>query len=227
MKDGKSFFIDTSSCIACRGCQAACKEWNQLTGGKTVNRGTPQNPEDFNYNTWKLVRFTEVNDEKLRWNFFPDQCRHCLEPACKKASDKKVRGAIERDEATGAVIFNPEIRVRPSDFKDIREACPYDIPRIDLKQGKMAFCNMCIDRIREGSLPACVKICPTGAMNFGERKAMLDLANRKVAEAKAERQKAILTDPDSTRVIFLLVDDPENYHELAVADQKALVSHCD
>jgi hypothetical protein len=44
-----------------------------------------------------------------------------------------------------------------------------------------------------------------------------------LAEAKAVGERAMLTDPDSSRVIFLLVHDPKNYHEFAVAHKKPLV----
>lgn len=219
MKDGKSFFIDTTLCIACRGCQVACKGWNRLAGELSINRGGPQNPPDFNSNTWKLVRFRELGGEKLRWYFFSDQCRHCIDPACKEAADKRSRGAIGVDEATGSVLFNPEVGLEPADFEEIRKACPYDVPRFDAVRSRMVFCNMCIDRVHAGLLPACVKTCPTRAMNFGGRKAMLKLARKRLAEAEKIHGQALLTDPDSTRVIYLLVSDPRDYHEFAVANR--------
>ena len=76
----KSFFIDTTLCTACRGCQVACKQWHDLPAEETENRGTYQNPADLSFDTYKLVRMREeVIDGKLRWLFFPDQCRHCVE----------------------------------------------------------------------------------------------------------------------------------------------------
>lgn len=66
-------------------------------------------------------------------------------------------------------------------------------------------------------LPACVKACPTGAMNFGEREEMLALAEKRLAAVKAEFPNAMLADPDSVSVIYLLTDDSFNYHQNAVA----------
>ena len=43
----KGFFIDTTRCIACKGCQVACKQWNNLPADKTENQGNLQNPPDF------------------------------------------------------------------------------------------------------------------------------------------------------------------------------------
>ena len=147
----------------------ACKQWNQRATEKTVNWGSHQNPPDLSYNTWKLVRFSEIPGEKVEWYFFPEQCRHCISPPCKEVADEKVKGAIVQDEKTGAVIFNPNVKIKPADFNEIREACPYNIPRFNVGIGMIAKCTMCYDRTPEGLLPACVKTCPTGAMNLGDR----------------------------------------------------------
>jgi formate dehydrogenase iron-sulfur subunit len=218
MAEGKSFFIDTTKCTACRGCQIACKQWNKRPTEKTFNWGSHQNPRDLSFNTWKLVRFSEIPGDKVAWYFFPDQCRHCLQPPCKEVADGIAKGAITQDEKTGAVVFNPKVRVKPTDFKEIREACPYDIPRFHSTAGIMGKCTMCFDRIKEGLLPACVKTCPTGAMNFGDRREMLEKANKRLAEVKGTHKDAILANPDDVRVIYLLADDPKKYHKFAVAE---------
>jgi formate dehydrogenase iron-sulfur subunit len=216
----KSFFIDTSKCTACRGCQIACKQWNRNPGTKTLQRGNHQNPADLSFYTFKLVRFNEVEvpGGEPKWYFFPDQCRHCLEPPCKVAAESAGSKAILQDEATGAVIFNSKVKVKAADFKEIRASCPYDIPRYDERTGGMAKCTMCIDRIKEGMLPACVKTCPTGAMNFGDRKAILEMANKRLGEVKNQYKDAMLANPDDIRAIYLLIDDPKNYHKFAVAE---------
>lgn len=216
----KSFFIDTTKCTACRGCQIACKQWNRNPGTKTFQRGTHQNPADLSFFTFKLVRFNEIEvpGGEPKWYFFPDQCRHCLEPPCKDTAESLGSKAIIKDAATGAVIFNSKVKVKAADFKTIRESCPYDIPRYDARMSVMAKCTMCIDRIKEGMLPACAKTCPTGAMNFGDRKDILQMANKRLGEVKAVHKDAMLTNPDDIRVIYLLVDDPKNYHKFAVAE---------
>jgi formate dehydrogenase iron-sulfur subunit len=76
---------------------------------------------------------------------------------------------------------------------------------------------MCIDRISAGLKPACVKICPTGAMNFGDRAEILKMANDRLAGVKAKYPKAQLLDHDQVRVIYLVVDEPKKYHKNAVA----------
>ena len=219
----KSFFIDTSKCTACRGCQIACKQWNMNPGTKTVQRGSHQNPEDLSVATDKLVRFSVLEEGgKPKWYFFPDQCRHCVMPPCKAMAESINVKAISQDESTGAVLYNPKVKVKAADFKQIREACPWDIPRWDEKTQGMAKCTMCIDRIKEGLLPACVKTCPTGTMNFGDRDKILEMAKKRLAELKPLFPKADLLNIDFHRAIFLVLDDPAKYYKHAAADDPAL-----
>jgi formate dehydrogenase iron-sulfur subunit len=52
----KAFFIDTTLCTACRGCQVACKQWHDLPAEETQNLGTHQNPPDLSDKTYKWSR---------------------------------------------------------------------------------------------------------------------------------------------------------------------------
>ena len=209
----KSFFVDTTVCTACRGCQVACKQWKNLPAEITVNRGTIENPADLSFNTYKVVRMREeVIDGKLKWLFFPEQCRHCVEPPCLDTAGDKA--AIFKDDATGAVVYTAKTKGLKA--KEIIESCPYNIPRKG-KNGELAKCDMCLDRVQNGLLPACVKTCPTGAMNFGEREEMLALANKRLGEVKKISPAAKLLDADDVRVIYLVAYKPELYHKFAVA----------
>ena len=209
----KSFFIDTTLCTACRGCQVACKQWHDLPAEQTVNRGDYQNPEDLSFDTYKLVRMEEeFIDGRLRWLFFPDQCRHCLEPPCQDTAGEPT--AIFTDAPTGAVIYTAN--TAGLNGAEITESCPYNIPR-QSSDGTLAKCDMCLDRVQNGWQPACVKVCPTGAMNFGDRNNILDLANKHLAIARKKYPKARLLDPDDVRVIYLTAFDPDKYYQFAVA----------
>ena len=223
----KSILVDTSKCTACRGCQVACKQWNKLPATKTINWGSFQNPADLSFDTFKVVRFRElVSGGKLNWYFFPDQCRHCLEPPCKDTAEGYVEGAILQDESTGAVVFTDKTRkLSSSAFEEVRQSCPYNIPRRDSATGLAAKCTMCFDRVGNGLLPACVKVCPTGTMNFGNRNTMLDMANERMTKLKQKGfAKAQLLDADSIRAIFLVVEDPLIYHTFAVAQNDVGIS---
>lgn len=213
----KSFFIDTTLCTACRGCQVACKQWHNLPSEKTENRGSYQNPEDLSFNTYKLVRMEEkIIDGQLKWLFFPDQCRHCLEPPCQDTAGEPT--AIFTDPSTGAVIYTANTRGLNAD--EIIESCPYDVPRKG-PDGTLAKCDMCLDRVQNGLQPACVKTCPTGAMNFGGREEMLTLAKSHLAAGQKKYPQAKLLDPADIRVIYMVAYDPAFYHKNAVAANSA------
>jgi formate dehydrogenase iron-sulfur subunit len=209
----KGFFIDTTRCIACKACQVACKQWNNLPAEETKNHGDYQNPPDLSSSTYKTVRFSEeIIDGKLRWLFFPDQCRHCLIPPCLLwAQDSS---AIYQDEDTGAVIYTAATDNLAA--ADVIGVCPYDIPRSDNK-GLLAKCTMCNDRVQKGMEPACVKTCPTGTMNFGELKEMQAMAVERLEKVKSVYPDARLLDQDEVRVIFLTAFAPENYHQYAAS----------
>ena len=215
MSNGKSILVDTSLCTACRGCQIACKQWNELPGTKTKQIGTYQNPQDFSAFTWKLVRFAEGKKEngKPYWYFFSDMCRHCLEPPCADTIQGYVKDAVVRDEGTGAVIYTQKTRSVPFDM--VRSACPYDIPRQNLRTKVMVKCTMCLDRIQNDRIPACVQSCPTSAMAFGDRQEILGKADKRVEELKKSYPKAMALNPEDVRVIFIVTDDSERYWKYA------------
>src|SRR5262247_1345569 len=54
--------IDTSKCIGCKACQAACLEWNDLREEVGINHGVYENPHDLSENTWTLMRYAEVEE---------------------------------------------------------------------------------------------------------------------------------------------------------------------
>ncbi len=212
MSNGYSILVDTSKCTACRGCQVACKQWNQLPATKTTNWGSYQNPKDLSADTWKVVRFTDgVNGNgKVYWHFFTDQCRHCLSPGCMAAAEKD---EIVQDEKTGAVIFTP--KTKDLDFKATLEGCPYNIPRQDPKTKELFKCTMCFDRLSNNQIPACVKSCPTGTMVFGERDKIVDMAKKRVQELKKDFPQAQALNVDDVRVIYVVKEDPKKYYEYA------------
>lgn len=215
----KAFLVDLSRCTACRGCQVACKQWHKLPAEKTKNVGSYQNPQDLSFVTYKLVRYKEVDvQDDVKWLFFPEQCRHCIDPPCKGMADDYDERAIVQDPETGAVIFTDF--TKKIDDLSPEELCPYNIPRRDPITGIWSKCDMCLDRVQNGLLPACVQACPTGTMNFGEREDMLELAEKRLAELKKTYPEAQLLDPDDVSTIYLSIYPPSWYHEFAVASAK-------
>ncbi|NLV67922.1 MAG: formate dehydrogenase [Spirochaetes bacterium] len=219
----KTFFIDTSRCTACRGCQVACKEWQGFKANytKQLDWGSHQNPPDLNHLNYKVVKFTEFKiKDRVFWNFFPDSCRHCTEPPCKLAADGHVKDAVVIDPATGAVIFTDKTRkISDEGFLMMKEYCPYNVPRRDPETKLINKCDMCLERVEVGQVPMCVKTCPTGTMNFGDRDKMIALAHERLAKVKEEFPEATLLDEDSVRVIYLITHPRKMYPHFAAIDQ--------
>jgi formate dehydrogenase iron-sulfur subunit len=198
----------------------ACKEWHDLPANETKQTGSHQNPPDLNPNNLKIVRFREHLDKDgvVVWNFFPDQCRHCLEPPCKGQADTSVEGAMIQDEKTGAVLATEKTaQLSEEDAQSVIEACPYNIPRLDKKTKRLTKCDMCFDRVSAGMQPICVKTCPTGTMAFGEREDMLNMARNRLETVLKEFPKAFLADYKDVNVIYLLAEEKEHYYEYAAS----------
>lgn len=60
----KAVYFDSSKCTACKGCQVACKTWNNLPSPLGTNEakwsGTHQNPADLNGDTRLIITFNEL-----------------------------------------------------------------------------------------------------------------------------------------------------------------------
>jgi formate dehydrogenase iron-sulfur subunit len=169
----KALLISPEVCIGCRGCQTACKSWNQLPGQKTINTGTYQNPPDLTPADYNIIRYSEVPSQPnpVQWLFVSRRCMHCGDAGCMKICPAP--GALYRTNE-GAVAFNKEKCIG---CKLCVAACPFDVPRYDA-QGKVSKCHLCFDRIAEGLSPACAKTCPTGAIKFGDREELISAAKK-------------------------------------------------
>lgn len=210
---GNFFLIDTTLCTACRGCQIACKQWKKLPADKTKQYGSYQNPPDLNGNTYRLVRFAEYPSKKnsVVWYFFSDACRHCLAPPCKKKADQIVKDAIVVNEF-GAVLYTEKTKELKKAAKVIKQACPWSIPNWSKDQKQLVKCDMCVDRVEAGLLPACVKSCPTGALHYGKEEDIKKLAAEHLAKAKKKfGEKAHIEDVKDVRSLFLITDDYIKY----------------
>ena len=172
--------VDISLCIGCKGCEVACKEWNDLKVEPTANFGSYQSHQDLSSNTWLLMRFNEVEvNDQLQWLIKKDACLHCEEPGCLYACPAP--GAIVQYQ-NGIVDFNQENCIG---CQYCVTGCPFDIPRFDKGTKTVHKCNMCVDRVEAGLEPACVKTCPTNAISWGSKTDMVAMADQKVETLKA------------------------------------------
>lgn len=213
MANGKSFLIDTTKCFACRSCQVACKQWNELPPEDPVptNRGTYENPPDLSHSQWLKIQFkeTERSDETVAWTFVRNSCRHCIDAPCKQAAEHD--DSITIDEATGAVLFNEG--TKNESYAKIRLACPFDIPR-QAPDGRLYKCVMCYDRVHNDELPACAKACPSDAIQFGDRDDILAMADARLEAVRNDGfPNAKILDRRDVRLLVLLAD-PASYYAL-------------
>lgn len=178
-----AILFDGSLCTACRGCQVACKQWNDRKGlqSKPVNLGTYENPPDLTPDTWMRMRFAELDrGEDVHWVFWPQACMHCRDAACVEVCPTK---ALQHHPKYDFVMIDYG---RCNGCGYCTQFCPYIIPRLDgsvlTGAGKTFKCTFCQDRVTNGLPPACVKTCPTGAMRFGPADQMAAYAEQRVAK---------------------------------------------
>jgi len=206
--------VDISRCIGCKGCEVACKEWNDLKVEPTANFGSYQSHQDLTPNTWLLMRFNEVEtgDGGINWFITKDACHHCEEPGCLYACPSP--GAIVQYE-NGIVDFNQDNCIG---CQYCVAGCPFDIPRFDASTKKVYKCNMCIDRVEAGLEPACAKTCPTNAISWGTKEDMVTLAEEQVERLKKRGfTNAALYNPagvGGTHMMYVVPhgDRLEDYH---------------
>jgi len=173
-----AMLIDVSRCTGCRGCQVACKQWNELPGEKTRFTGTYQNPPGLTPNTWTMIKFIEPEEEPTRWLFRKLQCLHCSDASCVIVCPA---GATKRRE-DGIIYIDQNIC---TGCKYCVESCPFQTPQYDPVSGTVKKCTFCLDRVLDGIEPACSKVCPTDAVVYGEREKILQIAHqRQAASAK-------------------------------------------
>ncbi|MEN6440953.1 MAG: formate dehydrogenase subunit beta [Syntrophobacter sp.] len=207
--------IDVTTCIGCKACQAACLEWNDIRDDVGTNNGFYDNPPDLTASSWTVMRYSEIREGGgLQWLIRKDGCMHCQEPGCLKACPSP--GAIIQY-SNGIVDFHEEECIGCG---YCITGCPFNIPRLSAKDGKVYKCTLCSDRVAVGIEPACIKACPTGALQFGTKEQMRDYARYRIADLKSRGfANAGLYDPagvGGTHVMYVLhhADRPGLYSGL-------------
>ncbi len=156
----KAILYDATRCTACRGCQIACKQWNENdefiptveNAVPSKNWGSYENPPDLSPTTWIKMEFREVEPNgKIRWLFTRRSCMHCTEAGCVQVCPN---GSLYHDES-GFVAYNKDSCTGCGYCID---ACPFSVPRStrNLLTGvaKMDKCTLCttagLNRLDEG-----------------------------------------------------------------------------
>lgn len=178
-KKPKGVLVDLTRCIGCRGCQVACKSWNERGTKPTVMRGDFTNPPKLNSECYTNIHYVEqVAGNGPVWSFIKNQCMHCKAPACASACPV---GALEKIEA-GPVVYHFD---RCIGCRYCMIACPFNIPKYEWEKAITPWvrkCTFCADRIADGKIPACIKVCPMGVMHYDDYDAILAEAEKRLRE---------------------------------------------
>ena len=110
--------------------------------------------EDVDAKSYRTVK--KVVKNQFEKNICPG-CAHC--GICIKACPVQ---AIYKDPKTGFVLTD---KGKCIGCHACEKVCPKDVIHFD-KDGKMEKCDGCIERIREGREPACVRVCFPGAITL-------------------------------------------------------------
>jgi len=140
------FVIDHESCIGCHACTVACKAENDVPVGAFRTS----------------VKYTEVGlFPDVKRNFLVQRCNHCSDAPCVticpvNALEKREDGIVDvdRDACIGC--------------RACMQACPYDAIYLNEDSGAVEKCHFCAHRVERGIEPACVTVCPVGAIIPGD-----------------------------------------------------------
>jgi formate dehydrogenase iron-sulfur subunit len=199
----KGVLVDITKCIGCGSCTVACKMYNK---NKFISDRVPAGGEHAKLadENWTVIRKVRLDSEKKThlpalpladssvavnpsacnrdkgkevWRFVKEQCLHCDEPACAESCFAK---ALQKTE-TGAVVYYPNNCVG---CRYCMLACPFHIPKFEWSKPLPAItkCMFCYSKISEGEMPACVSVCPTDVMKFGEKETLLQEAKSILAK---------------------------------------------
>jgi Fe-S-cluster-containing dehydrogenase component len=170
--------VDQTRCIGCHACTTACKSENEVPVG--VNR--------------TYVKAVDVGVFPQARRFFQvTRCNQCTDAPCVAACPtaamfKRPDGIVDFDKA--ACIG----------CKACIAACPYDA-RFIHPEGYADKCTFCVHRVEAAQDPACVAVCPTHCMHFGD----LDDPNSEVTSLlESRKHHALLPEAGTDPRIFYL-----------------------
>lgn len=147
---GKNIYIDLDRCVGCFACVVACIDQNY-----EIEQDGPS------FRT--VVKYENEKDQTIKYASIG--CMHCEDSPCLFVCPT---GAIYKEEDTGLVQVNREKCIG---CRKCLKACPFEVPKFD-KDNKMIKCDGCLERIRHGLEPVCVRTCPSKALKLKEGKSI-------------------------------------------------------
>ena len=137
--------LDLSKCCACGACAIACMDQND------IDLSTGVRP-------YRVV-FRQEDFRKGDIAYYSMSCMHCDNAPCVTACPS---GCLYKDEETGLTLYD---NTRCIGCHSCAMACPFGAPTFG-PDNKMRKCDGCINRIRAGLKPACVKGCTFDALQL-------------------------------------------------------------
>lgn len=135
-------FFDPEKCSACGACALACIDQNDVA----VAAGE------------QPFRYTFTQESKTgELKFYSVSCMHCADAPCVMGCPS---GCLYKDVESGLTLYDNTNCVG---CHSCAMACPFGAPSFN-REGRMEKCDGCIERLRRGLIPACVRVCPTGAL---------------------------------------------------------------
>lgn len=198
--DALGLLYDTTVCIGCKACVAACTAANNLEPNTSLSGGIWQMPVDLDAQTKNIIKLYRSEDGSEE-SFVKNQCMHCVDPACAsgcpfKALHKDQYGIVEWDGSRCIGCRICEI------------SCPFDVPRFEWTEfnPRIVKCELCRHRLPDGLQPACTEVCPTKAVIFGTREELLREAHRRIEASPGKYyQDRVYGEQDlgGTQVVYL------------------------
>lgn len=137
-----SLIFDKKNCMGCHACEVACKQEHELGVGP------------------RLVYVLEKSSD-----FIPVYCRHCAKAPCRDSCPVE---AISRNDQ-GIVLINGDLCIG---CRECVEACPFGAMQYEENKEIAVKCDLCVNRLIEDKLPACMSVCPTECIHFGDKKSI-------------------------------------------------------
>lgn len=191
--------FDSTLCVGCQSCVTRCQDINNPGAADYRPQANDAGNETSSVNDklsartnniiqiWRSGSGEHKNQLKDGYAFIKKQCMHCLEPNCVAACPVS---ALQKNPTTGIVEYNPDAC---TGCRYCMVACPFNVPKYDYHDpfGAIHKCELCnqkgLERLDKGLLPGCTEVCPTGAVIFGTREALLREAKARLAAAPGSR----------------------------------------
>jgi Fe-S-cluster-containing dehydrogenase component len=164
--------IDTLKCVGCGDCVVACQTENDVPIGYCRD--------------W-IVENNAGTYPQLELEYRSERCNHCANPPCVRCCPTGASHVVEG----GVVLVTPDQCIGCG---ACIASCPYDA-RYTHPDGYVDKCTFCIHRVREGQQPACVEVCPTKCMYFGD----IDDPNSQVSQMLKKRNHKVLIPEAGTK----------------------------